>query len=39
MSDELLDRLACELGEIYLREELCSCVYYLCVVPTLGRLG
>ncbi len=39
MSDELLDLLACELGEIYLREEQCPGVYYLSVLPTIGRGG
>ena len=33
MSDELLDLLACELGEIHRWEEECPGVYYLAVIP------
>lgn len=33
MDDELLDLLACELGEIHRWEEECPSVYYLAVLP------
>ena len=39
MGNELLALLVYELGEIYLCEEQCPGVYYLSILPTMGKGG